>query len=134
MAFVKGQSGNPRGRPPGSRHKTTLLIEALLEDGAREVAKRVLAAAKGGDLTAAKIVLERLIPPARERTVELLLPSTDSPSGISEAFEVVLNAAADGLVTLSEAKQFADLLEQRRRVVETVELEKRIQALEKAQG
>src|SRR4051794_181498 len=29
--FQPGQSGNPHGRPKGSRNKTTLLAEALLE-------------------------------------------------------------------------------------------------------
>ena len=45
--FVKGQSGNPRGRPPGSKNFTTLLREALNEPvivtdngGRRKVSKR----------------------------------------------------------------------------------------------
>ena len=29
--FVKGQSGNPRGRPPGAKNFATLLSEALNE-------------------------------------------------------------------------------------------------------
>ena len=38
--FAKGQSGNPRGRPPGAKSFTTLLDEALNE--------RVLVAENGG--------------------------------------------------------------------------------------
>ena len=38
--FAKGQSGNPRGRPPGTKSFTTLLDEALNE--------RVLVAENGG--------------------------------------------------------------------------------------
>jgi hypothetical protein len=45
--FVKGQSGNPRGRPPGARNFATLLNEALNErvlvtenGGRRKVSKR----------------------------------------------------------------------------------------------
>ncbi len=45
--FVKGQSGNPRGRPPGAKNMKTLLTKALNElvmvtdhDGRRKVSKR----------------------------------------------------------------------------------------------
>ena len=45
--FIKGQSGNPRGRPPGAKNMKTLLTKALNElvkvtdhDGRRKVSKR----------------------------------------------------------------------------------------------
>jgi hypothetical protein len=45
--FAKGQSGNPRGRPPGAKNMKTLLNKALNElvlvtdhDGRRKVSKR----------------------------------------------------------------------------------------------
>src|SRR5215831_17184572 len=45
--FVKGQSGNPRGRPPGAQNMKTLLTKALNElvvvtdhGGRRQVSKR----------------------------------------------------------------------------------------------
>ena len=45
--FVKGQSGNPRGRPPGAKNMKTLLTKALNElvvvtdnGGRRKVSKR----------------------------------------------------------------------------------------------
>ena len=31
MPFQKGQSGNPAGRPRGSRNRSTILFENLLE-------------------------------------------------------------------------------------------------------
>jgi hypothetical protein len=31
MTYEKGESGNPAGRPPGSRNKATLLAEAMFQ-------------------------------------------------------------------------------------------------------
>ena len=31
--FERGQSGNPKGRPPGARNRTTILAEQLTVDG-----------------------------------------------------------------------------------------------------
>ena len=32
MKFPPGKSGNPAGRPPGSRHKTTKMAQALFDE------------------------------------------------------------------------------------------------------
>ena len=96
--FVKGQSGNPRGRPPGAKNFTTLLNEALNErvlvaenGGRRKVSKRqvivtqlVNQSAKA-DLRAMKILLDfvRDI----ERQTE---PISSETAQFSEADEKVL--------------------------------------------
>ncbi len=66
-AWKKGQSGNPAGKTPGSRNKATQMVMALMEGGAKAIVQQVVKAAKEGDLTAAKLVLDRLAPPVRER-------------------------------------------------------------------
>jgi Family of unknown function (DUF5681) len=63
--FLKGVSGNPHGCARGSRHKASLLAERLMEGDAEEVVRAVVAAAKNGDMTAARIIIERLLPPKR---------------------------------------------------------------------
>jgi hypothetical protein len=63
--FQKGQSGNPSGKPPGIRNKTTMLAEKLMQDDARDIVRVVLEAAKGGDMTAARLILERIAPVRR---------------------------------------------------------------------
>jgi hypothetical protein len=50
--FRKGQSGNPSGKPKGTRNRTTVLAEKLMQDDAADIVQVVLAAAKGGDMTA----------------------------------------------------------------------------------
>lgn len=62
MAWAKGVSGNPRGRRPDAaiakaRVKLARSLPAILDV--------VIQAALAGDLAAAKLVVERLIPIAR---------------------------------------------------------------------
>ena len=60
--FKPGISGNPKGRPKGARDKRTEL-RSLLEPHAKDLVEKVVELAKGGDTTAIRLCLERLIPP-----------------------------------------------------------------------
>lgn len=126
-----GQSGNPRGKKPGTRHKATQMIEKLLEDGAESIAQAVVDQAKSGDMAAARIVLDRLAPAPRDRRISLQLPADlNSAEKVSEAGFAVLKAVADGEITPQEGSVVAGILESRRRAIETQELEQRVAALE----
>src|ERR1700674_4346660 len=57
--FVKGNPGMPRG----SRHKTTIMLERLLDGEAEALHRAIVAAAKAGDPTAMRLLYERLNPP-----------------------------------------------------------------------
>jgi hypothetical protein len=65
--FVPGVSGNPAGKPPGARARATRLAEKLMAGDAEAVVNAVVTAAKGGDMTAARLVLDRIAPPCRGR-------------------------------------------------------------------
>lgn len=130
MPFQPGVSGNPAGRPRGSRNKSLRLVESLLDDGAAEVVQAVLHAARNGDVAACRVVLERVLPVMREKPIELLLPPTKTAQGISDAAECVVEAVADGSISIGEGKSLMTILETRRKALETVELETRIAALE----
>ena len=54
--FQKGQSGNPRGRPAGSRNNATLACEALLEGQAEALTQKAVEMALAGDTVALKIL------------------------------------------------------------------------------
>jgi hypothetical protein len=60
--FVKGQVPNPNGRPVGSRHKTTLAIEALLEGEAEGLTRKAIEMALSGDMIALRLCLDRIAP------------------------------------------------------------------------
>ena len=61
--FRPGTSGNPSGRPAGSRHKTTLAIEALLDGDAEKLTRKAVDMALGGDTVALRLVMDRIAPP-----------------------------------------------------------------------
>jgi hypothetical protein len=65
MQFQKGQSGNPAGRPRGSRNKTTVLLQNLLEGEAEEIARKAIEMAKAGDMGAIRVCMDppRIDPP-----------------------------------------------------------------------
>ncbi len=129
-AWKPGQSGNPKGKAAGSRNKATAMVLNLMETGAREITDAVITAAKGGDLTAARMVLDRLAPPAKERPVSMDMPDTGTAAGVSAAQEAILQAVATGELLPGEAATLAGIVEGRRRALETQELEQRIAALE----
>jgi hypothetical protein len=67
--FVAGVSGNPSGRPKGSKNKSTLLREAMEQKVDRKLSREipqvldvVIRAAKSGDMSAAKMLLDRAVP------------------------------------------------------------------------
>lgn len=125
-----GQSGNPKGRPRGSRNRVTLVALAAMEEGAEAIAQKIVDMAKSGDMSAARLVLERLVPPAKERPIFLTLPDTSTANGIAEAQQAILQAVAAGDLLPGEAARLAGIVEARRKAVETLELEQRITALE----
>lgn len=128
--FPKGVSGNPKGRPQGSRHKATELALKLMQNDAKDIVRAVIDSAKGGDMTAARIIIERLAPPLRERPISLELPDTSSIEGIEKAQGVILDAVGAGDLLPGEGATLSTLVENRRRSLETFELEQRIAALE----
>jgi hypothetical protein len=83
--FKKGQSGNPAGPAKGTRHKITMLAEKLLEDDRDDIVRAVIAAAKGGDPTAMRLCIERLIPVRKGRPVVFDLPPVKTAADIAGA-------------------------------------------------
>ena len=132
--FRKGQSGNPAGRPRGSRNEATLAAEALLEGEACELTRKAIELAKSGNLAALRLCLDRILAPRRSRPVTFDLPSTETAEDISAAYQAVLRAVAESQLTLDEAQQVVNILEAKRRAIETVDLAEDVAALKKRVG
>jgi hypothetical protein len=129
--FEPGQSGNPAGRPVGSRNAATLAIDALLDGEAETLTRKAIQLANSGDMQALKLCMDRIVPPRRDRPVTFTLPKIEGPAQAATAMAAVLKAAADGELTPMEAGEIAKLLDVYIRTVETNDLAKRIDQLER---
>lgn len=70
--FKPGQSGNPNGRPKGSKNRSTVIKQAIegdmldrLEKDAVAILEKTIDMAKKGDRTCIKILMDRLLPARR---------------------------------------------------------------------
>ena len=129
--FEKGRSGNPNGRPEGSRNKATILAQALFDGQAEELIQKCIQMALEGDSTAMRLCIERLVPPRKDRPVNLDLPKMECVEDTVNAMAVISSGVAEGELTPSEGQVLSGMVENYRKAIETTELEERISNLEK---
>ena len=128
--FEKGQSGNPNGRPRGSRHKTTLAMEMLLDGQGEALVQKAVQLALAGDSVALRLCLERLMPSRKDAPISLSLPKVNSIEDIATSMAAVVGAVGSGDLTPQEGQAVASLLEQQRKCVETTLLERKLEAFQ----
>jgi hypothetical protein len=119
-----------RGRPLGSRNQASLMVQQSLEEHAEAITKKCVILALKGDATALRLCMERLVGPRKQRVLRFKVPGSQTAAEVSAAVEVVLRGVSGGQLTPGEGQAFSQILEHRRKVIETEELEKRVRALE----
>lgn len=122
-----GISGNPKGKPHGSGALQKL--RATIAADVPEILAGLVIAAKGGDVQAARLILERVLPPikATEMAVELRLPDDGTLTAKAVA---VLSAAAAGELAPGQAAQLITALGTLAKITEVDQLAARITLLE----
>lgn len=130
-AWKPGQSGNPRGRPPGAGQLAQL--RASIAGDVPGIIKALTTAALGGDTQAARILLERCLPPIKpiEQATPLTLPTSAS---LSDQGRAVLVAVAAGEIAPGQGAALIGALGTLAKIHEVDELERRIAALEGSHG
>ena len=130
--FAPGASGNPAGRPRGSRNRSTILIESLLDEASERLTSKAIELAIKGDPHALKLCFERLLPPRKDRPIDLQLPEIESVEQLSAATSLVIQAVGNGQITPVEGQALTSMLVTQCNVVSTRDLYQRFEALEKA--
>ena len=103
----------------------------MAESDAAEVLRAVIKRAKGGDMTAAGMLMARVWAPRKGRAVTFDLPPHRQPADLAAAFGIVVQAVGTGTLTPEEGHAVGALLEMQRKAIELTELEARIANLEK---
>jgi hypothetical protein len=121
-----GQSGNPKGRPAGVGKVAQ--IRAAIEEHVPELLKALVTKALGGDVGAARLLLERTIAPLRavEPAQALTLPD----GTLTEQGRAVLKAVAAGELAPAQGASLLSAIGSLARVSEIDELLTRVEALE----
>ena len=128
--FRKGQSGNPAGKPKGTRHRVTLAAEALLDGEAEGLSRKAVEMALQGDTIALRLCLERILPPRKDRPTPFALPALETAADAAQATAAIVQAVAVGELTPTEATELSKLVETFARTLEVSEFEARLAALE----
>lgn len=127
--FEKGKSGNPGGRP-SSAVKTAEVRQALI-GAAPRILKRLIELALDGDVSAAKIVLDRIMPPLKPTEPPTTLEIKKSWS-LSRQADAIQQSVYAGELTISQAQGLIGNLLSQAKIVEASELEERLAAIEQA--
>ena len=129
-AWKPGQSGNPKGRPPGTGEVAKM--RAAIAGNVPAILESLTTAALAGDVQAARLLLERALPPIKpvEQSQPLSLPD----GTLTEQGRAVLASVAAGELAPGQGAALLGAIGTLARVSEVDELARRIEALEDRHG
>lgn len=122
-----------RGRPPGSRTKRTLQAQKLFEDHSTALMGLAILKARE-DRQILRTLVAPIVPRRRELPLKIGPLALKTLEDLDQTSETILQKAAAGQISWTEAAAISTVIETRRRVLETRDLELRIRALEDAGG
>ena len=128
--FPQGVSGNLAGRPKGIPDRRSQLRD-LITSHAPDAIQKVIGAALAGDMTACKLLLDKIVPNIRYSDVPVRLQGNGGSLG--DRGESAISAMADGDISPSQAAQVTGALVNMAKIREVDDLIARIERLE-AQG
>jgi hypothetical protein len=125
--------GNP-GRPPGSRNKTTQIVEQLAEGQAEQLIQKVIELAQAGDVSCLRMILDRVWPLRKGQPVNVVMPPINSPQDLFPAIASIWTAIREGRLTPDEASALSIVIDRSVQAIQLHDITKRLTALEEARG
>ena len=123
--FKPGESGNPKGRPK-DKTPATLLRKSIAE-AMPEIITTLIEQAKGGDVTATKVLLDRVCPALKPQAMPISLPVNGS---LAEQGGEIIKATMAGQVPPDIGSQLITALANQSKIIEITDLTHRIEILE----
>lgn len=129
--FKAGQSGNPTGRKPGTKNKTTQLAMLLIPH-AENIVNKAVELALSGDLQALKLCFDRLIPRATSQYFQTDINELDEEQtqNMSTIGRHIINLMLAGKMTPEDAQKFLATLDSHRKLIEHSDLVRKLEELE----
>jgi hypothetical protein len=93
--WVKGQSGNPRGRPSYS-HKAAWVAQRLFDRKTIQLVDKGIGWGQGSDKSMLRLYTQKMVPPRQEVPVWLNLPPIENRADLRAAMKAVATGVAQG--------------------------------------
>lgn len=126
MAFKKGKSGNPAGRPMGLIAATNARKE--IEKALPEILEKVIELAKGGDMQACKILLDKVCPNLRPQALPIILAID---GGLVEQGNEIIKATLAGEIPPDIGSMLITALANQGRLVDLEEMAVQLKRIER---
>ena len=120
MQFQPGQSGNPAGRPLGSRNKKTIAREEELAGRAERAVERIISLAGVGNAAAMRICAEWVRPGGNSRALALELPRITCADDARAALDMVIESFGCGEITVREFSPMLGSVDRMARVADRI--------------
>ena len=119
-----------KGRPKGSRNRSTAAALALLHEHSEALIKKCIAEALKGNMIAMRLCIERILPVLQESAIKFKVGPTDTCAEVGQVQDSILKEISKGRIVPRQGAVVVNILEGKRRTIENQTIEERVSALE----